>query len=687
MANQNNTQGQDLGQLLQIRREKLANLQAAGQDPFQITKYDVTHHTSDVKEIYAAHEAELLAGREDPDTEGMDEGEAREIIKKEYDERRSIMDASPIRVSIAGRMMFKRVMGKASFANIQDLKGNIQIYVARDAIGEDLYATFKKSDIGDIWGVKGYAFRTRTGEVSIHAEEMTLLSKSLQILPEKFHGLTDTDTRYRQRYVDLIMNQESKDVFVKRSQIIKEIRKFLDGRDFMEVETPMLVSNAGGAAARPFETHYNALNEDVKLRISLELYLKRLIVGGLERVYEIGRVFRNEGVDTRHNPEFTLMELYQAYTDYEGMMELTESMFRYLAETVCGGTKISYQGTEIDLGKPFARLTMTDAVKKYAGIDFDQVVDDEEAKRLAEEHHVEYEERHKKGDILNLFFEEYCEHELVQPTFIMDHPIEISPLTKKKPEDPNKVERFELFINGWEMCNAYSELNDPIDQRERFAAQDANAAAGDDEAEHTDEDFLNALEIGMPPTGGIGYGIDRLVMLLTDSAAIRDVLLFPTMKSLDSDKKAEKLSDDQACAGDNNGFFTDNAKIDFSNVKVEPLFEEAVDFDTFSKSDFRAVKVKECVAVPKSKKLLQFTLDDGTGTDRTILSGIHAYYEPEELVGKTHIAITNLPSRKMMGIESCGMLLSAVNNLKDSEDEELHLLMVDNHIPAGAKLY
>ena len=682
MANQNNTQGQDLGQLLQIRREKLANLQAAGQDPFQITKYDVTHHTSDVKEIYAAHEAELLAGREDPDTEGMDEGKAREIIKKEYDERRSIMDASPIRVSIAGRMMFKRVMGKASFANIQDLKGNIQIYVARDAIGEDLYATFKKSDIGDIWGVKGYAFRTKTGEVSIHAEEMTLLSKSLQILPEKFHGLTDTDTRYRQRYVDLIMNQESKDVFVKRSQIIKEIRKFLDGRDFMEVETPMLVSNAGGAAARPFETHYNALNEDVKLRISLELYLKRLIVGGLERVYEIGRVFRNEGVDTRHNPEFTLMELYQAYTDYEGMMELTESMFRYLAETVCGGTKISYQGTEIDLGKPFARLTMTDAVKKYAGIDFDQVADDEEAKRLAEEHHVEYEERHKKGDILNLFFEEYCEHELVQPTFIMDHPIEISPLTKKKPEDPNKVERFELFINGWEMCNAYSELNDPIDQRERFAAQDANAAAGDDEAEHTDEDFLNALEIGMPPTGGIGYGIDRLVMLLTDSAAIRDVLLFPTMKSLGD---VNKKNDEKNQAAEE--MKAEPEKIDFSNVKIEPLFEEEVDFDTFSKSDFRAVKVKECVAVPKSKKLLQFTLDDGTGTDRTILSGIHAYYEPEELVGKTLIAITNLPPRKMMGIESCGMLLSAVNNLKDSEDEELHLLMVDNHIPAGAKLY
>ena len=682
MANQNNTQGQDLGQLLQIRREKLANLQAAGQDPFQITKYDVTHHTSDVKEIYAAHEAELLAGREDPDTEGMDEGEAREIIKKEYDERRSIMDASPIRVSIAGRMMFKRVMGKASFANIQDLKGNIQIYVARDAIGEDLYATFKKSDIGDIWGIKGYAFRTRTGEVSIHAEEMTLLSKSLQILPEKFHGLTDTDTRYRQRYVDLIMNQESKDVFVKRSQIIKEIRKFLDGRDFMEVETPMLVSNAGGAAARPFETHYNALNEDVKLRISLELYLKRLIVGGLERVYEIGRVFRNEGVDTRHNPEFTLMELYQAYTDYEGMMELTESMFRYLAETVCGGTKISYQGTEIDLGKPFARLTMTDAVKKYAGIDFDQVADDEEAKRLAEEHHVEYEERHKKGDILNLFFEEYCEHELVQPTFIMDHPIEISPLTKKKPEDPNKVERFELFINGWEMCNAYSELNDPIDQRERFAAQDANAAAGDDEAEHTDEDFLNALEIGMPPTGGIGYGIDRLVMLLTDSAAIRDVLLFPTMKSLGD---VNKKNDEKNQAAEE--MKAEPEKIDFSNVKIEPLFEEEVDFDTFSKSDFRAVKVKECVAVPKSKKLLQFTLDDGTGTDRTILSGIHAYYEPKELVGKTLIAITNLPPRKMMGIESCGMLLSAVNNLKDSEDEELHLIMVDNHIPAGAKLY
>ena len=689
-GNNNANQGQqDINQLLQVRREKLANLQAAGQDPFQITKYDVTHHTSDVKEVYTAHEEKLLAGRVAPSTEGLEEADAREVVKQEYEARRAIMDASPIEVSIAGRMMFKRVMGKASFANIQDLKGSIQIYVARDSIGEDLYATFKKSDIGDIWGVKGYAFRTKTGEISIHAEEMTLLSKSLQILPEKFHGLTDTDMRYRQRYIDLIMNQESKEVFIKRSKIIKEIRNFLADRDFMEVETPMLVANAGGAAARPFETHYNALNEDVKLRISLELYLKRLIVGGLERVYEIGRVFRNEGVDTRHNPEFTLMELYQAYTDYEGMMELTESMFRYLAEKVCGSTKISYNGVEIDLGKPFARLTMNDAIKKYTGIDFDQVPDDAAAKKLADEHHIAYEERHKKGDIINLFFEEYCEKELIQPTFIMDHPIEISPLTKKKPSDPTKVERFELFCNTWEMCNAYSELNDPIDQRERFAAQDANAAAGDDEAEHTDEDFLNALEIGMPPTGGIGYGIDRLVMLLTDSQAIRDVLLFPTMKSLDSDKKASKSSEGDAAeaANDNNGFFTANEKIDFSNVKVEPLFEEAVDFDTFSKSDFRAVKVKECVAVPKSKKLLQFTLDDGTGTDRTILSGIHAYYEPEELVGKTLIAITNLPPRKMMGIESCGMLLSAVNNLKDSEDEELHLLMVDNHIPAGAKLY
>ena len=685
MANQNNNKGgqqQDVNQLLKVRREKLQNLQEAGKDPFQITKYNVTHHSCDVKELYNAHEAEILGDRKAPDVEGLDDAAKREVINNDYNERREIMDAKPIEVSIAGRMMFKRVMGKASFCNIQDLKGNIQVYVARDNVGEDSYADFKKSDIGDIYGVKGFAFRTKTGEISIHAEEITLLSKSLQILPEKFHGLTDTDTRYRQRYVDLIMNQESKEVFIKRSQILKEIRNFLAGRDFMEVETPMLVSNAGGAAARPFETHYNALNEDVKLRISLELYLKRLIVGGLERVYEIGRVFRNEGVDTRHNPEFTLMELYQAYTDYEGMMELTESMFRYLAEKVCGSTKISYNGVEIDLGKPFARMTMIDAIKKYAGVDFDQVPDDAAAKKLADEHHIEYEERHKKGDIVNLFFEEYCEKELIQPTFIMDHPIEISPLTKKKPNDPTKVERFELFCNTWEMCNAYSELNDPIDQRERFAAQDANAAAGDDEAEHTDEDFLNALEIGMPPTGGIGYGIDRLVMLLTDSQAIRDVLLFPTMKSLGDVNKKNDVKNQAA-----EEMKAEPEKIDFSNVKIEPLFEEEVDFDTFSKSDFRAVKVKECVAVPKSKKLLQFTLDDGTGTDRTILSGIHAYYEPEELVGKTLIAITNLPPRKMMGIESCGMLLSAVNNLKDSEDEELHLIMVDNHIPAGAKLY
>ncbi len=684
MAGQNNGkqggQQQDVNQLLKVRREKLANLQEAGQDPFQITKYDVTHHTSDVKDLYNAHEEKLLAGRPAVNTDGMDEAAAREAVKADYEERRSIMDADPVHVSIAGRMMFKRVMGKASFANIQDLKGSIQIYVARDAIGEDLYATFKKSDIGDIWGVKGYAFRTKTGEISIHAEEMTLLSKSLQILPEKFHGLTDTDMRYRQRYIDLIMNQESKEVFVKRSKILKEIRNFLADRDFMEVETPMLVANAGGAAARPFETHYNALNEDVKLRISLELYLKRLIVGGLERVYEIGRVFRNEGVDTRHNPEFTLMELYQAYTDYEGMMELTESMFRYLAEKVCGSTKISYNGVEIDLGKPFARLTMNDAIKKYTGIDFDQVPDDAAAKKLADEHHIAYEERHKKGDIINLFFEEYCEKELIQPTFIMDHPIEISPLTKKKPSDPTKVERFELFCNTWEMCNAYSELNDPIDQRERFAAQDANAAAGDDEAEHTDEDFLNALEIGMPPTGGIGYGIDRLVMLLTDSQAIRDVLLFPTMKSLDADKKSAKSENSTSTVAPEK-----EEVIDFSKVKVEPLFEEFVDFDTFSKSDFRAVKVKACEAVKKSKKLLQFTLDDGTGTDRTILSGIHAYYEPEELVGKTLIAITNLPPRAMMGIESCGMLLSAIH--EEEGEEKLHLLMVDNHIPAGAKLY
>ena len=675
---------QDTNRLLQVRRDKLAELQAAGKDPFEITKYDVTNHSEDVKETYIAHEAELLAGRPTPDVEGLDDEQKKEVLANDYNERRAIMDGSPIHVSIAGRMMFKRVMGKASFCNIQDLKGNIQVYVARDQIGEESYADFKKSDIGDIYGVKGYAFRTKTGEISIHAEEMTLLSKSLQILPEKFHGLTDTDMRYRQRYVDLIMNQESKAVFIKRSQILKEIRNFLAGRDFMEVETPMLVSNAGGAAARPFETHYNALNEDVKLRISLELYLKRLIVGGLERVFEIGRVFRNEGVDTRHNPEFTLMELYQAYTDYEGMMELTESMFRYLAEKVCGSTKISYNGIEIDFGKPFERLTMNDAIKKYTGIDFDQVADDAEAKKLADEHHIAYEDRHKKGDIINLFFEEFCEEKLIQPTFIMDHPIEISPLTKKKPSDPSKVERFELFINTWEMCNAYSELNDPIDQRERFAAQDANAAAGDDEAEHTDEDFLNALEIGMPPTGGIGYGIDRLVMLLTDSQAIRDVLLFPTMKSLGDVNKKNDVNNTASEAPEKN-VKTESEKIDFSKVKVEPLFEEFVDFDTFSKSDFRAVKVKECVAVPKSKKLLQFTLDDGTGTDRTILSGIHSFYEPEELVGKTLIAITNLPPRAMMGIDSCGMLLSAIH--EEEGEEKLHLLMVDDHIPAGAKLY
>ena len=679
---QNNGQEQDVNQLRKVRRDKLADLQQNGKDPFQITKFNQTHHSLEVKSLYEAHEAELLKDHQTPDVEGMNEEQAKEVLKKDYEERRSIMDANPIHVSIAGRMMFKRVMGKASFCNIQDLQGSIQVYVARDAIGTDSYTDFKRSDIGDIFGLEGFAFRTRTGEISIHAEKMTLLSKSLQILPEKFHGLTDTDTRYRQRYVDLIMNPESKETFIKRSKIIKEIRNFLDGRGFMEVETPMLVSNAGGAAARPFETHYNALNEDVKLRISLELYLKRLIVGGLERVYEIGRVFRNEGVDTRHNPEFTLMELYQAYTDYEGMMELTESMFRYLAEKVCGSAVISYNGTVIDMAKPFERISMIDAVKKYAGVDFAEVKTDEEAKALADEHHVEYEERHKKGDILNLFFDEFCEEKMIQPTFVTDHPIEISPLTKKNPEDPNYVERFELYVYGREMCNAYSELNDPIDQRERFAAQEEAFAAGDEEANHTDEDFLNALEIGMPPTGGIGYGIDRLVMLLTDAQAIRDVLLFPTMKSQGSAKnEANNVAQTAAAAP------AETAKVDFSNVKVEPLFEEEVDFDTFSKSDFRAVKVKECVAVPKSKKLLQFTLDDGTGTDRTILSGIHSYYEPEELVGKTLIAITNLPPRKMMGIESCGMLLSAVNNLKDSEDEELHLLMVDNHIPAGAKLY
>ena len=677
---QNNGQEQDVNQLRKVRREKLADLQQNGKDPFQITKFNQTHHSLEVKSLYEAHEAELLKDHQTPDVEGMNEEQAKEVLKKDYEERRSIMDANPIHVSIAGRMMFKRVMGKASFCNIQDLQGSIQVYVARDAIGTESYADFKRSDIGDIFGLEGFAFRTRTGEISIHAEKMTLLSKSLQILPEKFHGLTDTDTRYRQRYVDLIMNPESKETFIKRSKIIKEIRNFLDGRGFMEVETPMLVSNAGGAAARPFETHYNALNEDVKLRISLELYLKRLIVGGLERVYEIGRVFRNEGVDTRHNPEFTLMELYQAYTDYEGMMELTESMFRYLAEKVCGSAVISYNGTVIDMAKPFERISMIDAVKKYAGVDFAEVKTDEEAKALADEHHVEYEERHKKGDILNLFFDEFCEEKMIQPTFVTDHPIEISPLTKKNPEDPNYVERFELYVYGREMCNAYSELNDPIDQRERFAAQEEAFAAGDEEANHTDEDFLNALEIGMPPTGGIGYGIDRLVMLLTDAQAIRDVLLFPTMKSLDADKKTAKAETKAVETAPEK-----EEVIDFSKVKVEPLFEEFVDFDTFSKSDFRAVKVKECIAVPKSKKLLQFTLDDGTGTDRTILSGIHAFYEPEELVGKTLSAITNLPPRAMMGIESCGMLLSAIH--EEEGEEKLHLLMVDNHIPAGAKLY
>ena len=635
----------ELTEVLRVRREKLAQLVEDGKDPFQITKFDVTHHSAEIKDDFDA-----LEGKE---------------------------------VVVAGRMMSKRVMGKASFCNVQDLKGGIQCYVARDAVGEDSYKDFKKFDIGDIIGVRGEVFKTKTGEISIHASAVTLLSKSLQVLPEKFHGLTNTDMRYRQRYVDLIVNPEVKDTFVKRSKIIKEIRNFLDGRGFMEVETPMLVSNAGGAAARPFETHYNALNEDVKLRISLELYLKRLIVGGLEKVYEIGRVFRNEGVDTRHNPEFTLMELYQAYTDYYGMMELTENMFRYLAEKVCGSAVITYNGVEIDLSKPFARLTMNDAIKKYAGIDFDEVKTDEEAKALAKEHHIEYEERHTKGDIINLFFEEYCEKELIQPTFIMDHPLAISPLTKKKPSDPTKVERFELFINTWEMCNAYSELNDPIDQRERFAAQDAAFAAGDEEANHTDEDFLNALEYGMPPTGGIGYGIDRLVMLLTDSPAIRDVLLFPTMKPLDSDKKVSKEVSTPAEATQTAPVVEE--KIDFSNVQIEPLFEDQVDFDTFSKSDFRAVKVKECEAVKKSKKLLKFVLDDGTGVDRVILSGIHEYYEPEELVGKTCIAITNLPPRAMMGIDSCGMLISAVHH--ENGEEKLHLLMVDPHIPAGAKLY
>lgn len=680
--NQKNTQEPDMNQLRKVRREKLAELQQNGRDPFQITKFNQTHHSLEVKDLYEAHEAEILKDHQQPNVEGMDEEQAKEALKNDYEERRSIMDASPIHVAIAGRMMFKRVMGKASFCNIQDLQGNIQVYVARDAIGTDAYADFKKSDIGDIFGLEGFAFRTRTGEISIHAEKMTLLSKSLQMLPEKFHGLTDTDTRYRQRYVDLIMNADSKDTFIKRSKILAAIRKYLSGEGFMEVETPMLVANAGGAAARPFETHFNALNEDLKLRISLELYLKRLIVGGLEKVYEIGRVFRNEGLDTRHNPEFTLMELYQAYTDYHGMMDLTENMYRFVAQEVLGTTQIVYKGIPMDLGKPFERITMVDAVKKYAGVDWNEVETLEQARELAKEHNVEFEERHKKGDILNLFFEEFVEDHLLQPTFVMDHPVEISPLTKKKPENPEYVERFEFFMNGWEMANAYSELNDPIDQRERFKAQEELLAQGDDEANTTDEDFMNALEIGMPPTGGIGFGIDRMCMLLTGAEAIRDVLLFPTMKSQGSAKnEANNVAQTAAAAP------AETAKVDFSNVKVEPLFEEEVDFDTFSKSDFRAVKVKECVAVPKSKKLLQFTLDDGTGTDRTILSGIHSYYEPEELVGKTLIAITNLPPRKMMGIESCGMLLSAVNNLKDSEDEELHLLMVDNHIPAGAKLY
>ena len=674
------TQEQDINHLLKVRREKLAELQQNGRDPFQITKFDQTHHSLEVKGLYEAHETELLKDRQEPNVEGMDEEQAKEALKKDYEERRNIMDASPIHVAIAGRMMFKRVMGKASFCNIQDLQGSIQVYVARDAIGTESYADFKKSDIGDIFGVEGFAFRTRTGEISIHAEKVTLLSKSLQILPEKFHGLTDVDTRYRQRYVDLIMNTESKDTFIKRSKILSAIRKYLSGEGFMEVETPMLVQNAGGAAARPFETHFNALNEDLKLRISLELYLKRLIVGGLEKVYEIGRVFRNEGLDTRHNPEFTLMELYQAFTDYHGMMDLTENLYRFVAQEVLGTTQIVYKGIPMDLGKPFERITMVDAVKKYAGVDWNEVETLEQARELAKEHHIEFEERHKKGDILNLFFEEFVEEHLLQPTFVMDHPVEISPLTKKKPENPEYVERFEFFMNGWEMANAYSELNDPIDQRERFKAQEELLAQGDDEANTTDEDFMNALEIGMPPTGGIGFGIDRMCMLLTGAEAIRDVLLFPTMKSLDADKKASKTSEAAPAEAEKTV-----EKIDFSKVKVEPLFEEMVDFDTFSKSDFRAVKVKACEAVKKSKKLLQFTLDAGTGTDRTILSGIHAYYEPEELVGKTLIAITNLPPRAMMGIESCGMLLSAIH--EEEGEEKLHLLMVDNHIPAGAKLY
>ena len=649
MSEVNNNQAQDLSELLQIRRDKLADLRRRGKDPFKITKYDVSHHSEEVKKAVAELEGKT--------------------------------------VSVAGRMMSKRVMGKASFCHVQDLQGNIQIYVARDMIGEEAYADFKKFDIGDIIGVKGEVFVTKTGETSIRASEVVLLSKSLQILPEKYHGLTNVDLRYRQRYTDLIMNPDVKDTFIKRSKMISCIRRYLDAQGFIEVETPMLVANAGGAAARPFETHYNALDEDVRLRISLELYLKRLIVGGLERVYEIGRVFRNEGVDTRHNPEFTLMELYQAYTDYHGMMDLTENMFRYLAQEVCGSTVITYGENEIDLGKPFERLTMIDAVKRYAGVDFDAVPDTEAAKKLADERGIAYEARHQKGDILNMFFEEYCEDKLIQPTFIMDHPVDVSPLTKRKPDKPDYVERFELFVNGWEMCNAYSELNDPIDQRERFKAQDAAAAAGDEEANHTDEDFLNALEIGMPPTGGIGYGIDRLAMLLTNSPAIRDVLLFPTMKPLDT-PKSEKKPEEVGIIGGAKGTVEIEIKdepIDFSNVQIEPLFQNQVDFDTFSKSDFRAVKVKECEAVKKSKKLLKFVLDDGTGVDRVILSGIHEYYEPEELVGKTCIAITNLPPRAMMGIDSCGMLISAVHH--ENGEEKLHLLMVDPHIPAGAKLY
>ena len=642
MAEQKKGQDVDVNQLLKVRREKLQDLQERGKDPFQITKYDVTHHSMEIKDNFDTLEGQT--------------------------------------VTIAGRMMFKRVMGKASFCNVQDLQGSIQSYVARDNIGEESYADFKKYDVGDILGITGEVFKTKTGEISIHASEVTLLSKSLQVLPEKFHGLTDTDTRYRQRYVDLIMNPEVKDTFIKRSKIISSIRRYLDGQGFMEVETPMLVSNAGGAAARPFETHFNALNEDLKLRISLELYLKRLIVGGMERVYEIGRVFRNEGLDTRHNPEFTLMELYQAYTDYHGMMDLTENLYRHVAKEVTGSEILTYGEHTMDLSKPFARITMVDAVKQYANVDFNEIHSTEEAKKVADEHHIEYEERHEKGDILNLFFEEYVEEHLIQPTFIMDHPVEISPLTKKKPENPDYVERFEFFMNGWEMANAYSELNDPIDQRERFEAQEKAFAAGDDEANHTDEDFLNALSIGMPPTGGIGFGIDRMVMMMTNSPAIRDVLLFPTMKSLNDVNKGNDVKNQPV-----EEMKAEPEKIDFSKVKIEPLFEEQVDFDTFSKSDFRAVKVKECVAVPKSKKLLQFTLDDGTGTDRTILSGIHSFYEPEELVGKTLIAITNLPPRAMMGIDSCGMLLSAIH--EEEGEEKLHLLMVDDHIPAGAKLY